>query len=229
MLCTISKPIAVVTIAGVYRSGKSYLVNRLLRNNRGNGFATGCSVEPVTKGLSMWSRPIPAEDEEGEEFVYLAVDSEGVGSCEQEARYDLKILMLVFLMSSTVIYNSLGAIDELTLDQLRTVLNLRQALPQASHKAKLVWVLRDFALQLVGKNGREMSANDYLEQCLEEVPSHSLEVRKKNEIRRAIKDTFGKRCCFPLVRPTIKEDDLINLEQCCLRDEFLEGIEAIRE
>ena len=200
-----------ITIAGVYRSGKSYLVNRLLRNKH-NGFATGSSVQPVTRGLSLWGRPIPAQDEDGNEFVYLAVDSEGVGSCEQEAKYDIKILMLVFLMSSTVIYNSVGAIDEVTLDQLRTVLNLRQALPQAdNHCAKLVWVLRDFALQLVGKNGKEITPNDYLEQCLEEVPTNNFDIRKKNEIRRAIKDTFGKRCCFPLVRPTIREDDLRDL------------------
>ena len=77
-------------------------------------------------------------------------------------------------MSSTVIYNSVGAIDEVTLDQLRTVLNLRQALPQAhQERAKLVWVLRDFSLQLVNKNGDEVGPNDYLEQCLEEVPSNS--------------------------------------------------------
>jgi len=89
-------------------------------------------------------------------------------------KYDLKILMLAFLMSSTVIYNSVGAIDEVTLDQLRTVLNLRQALPQAhQERAKLVWVLRDFSLQLVNKNGDEVGPNDYLEQCLEEVPSNS--------------------------------------------------------
>ena len=80
----------------------------------------------------------------------------------------MKILMLAFLMSSTVIYNSVGAIDEVTLDQLRTVLNLRQALPQAhQERAKLVWVLRDFSLQLVNKNGDEVGPNDYLEQCLE--------------------------------------------------------------
>lgn len=133
-------------------------------------------------------------------------------------KYDLKILMLAFLMSSTVIYNSVGAIDEVTLDQLRTVLNFRQALPQAQQeRAKLVWVLRDFALQLVNKNGNEMSPNDYLEQCLEEVPSNSFEIRKKNEIRRAIKETFSKRCCFPLVRPTIREDELRNLEQSSVR------------
>jgi hypothetical protein len=84
-------------------------------------------------------------------------------------KYDIKLLMLVFLISSTVIYNSLGAIDEVALDQFRTVLNLKHCLAaqESAEKVKLVWVLRDFALQLVNKNGREMSANDYLEQCLE--------------------------------------------------------------
>ncbi len=53
-----------ITIAGVYRSGKSYLVNRLIKNKQ-NGFATGSSVEPVTKGLNIWGRPIPAQDEYG--------------------------------------------------------------------------------------------------------------------------------------------------------------------
>lgn len=61
LLQSIHKPIAVITIAGVYRSGKSYLVNRLLRNKH-NGFATGSSVQPVTRGLSLWGRPIPAQD-----------------------------------------------------------------------------------------------------------------------------------------------------------------------
>ncbi len=56
------------------------------------------------------------------------IDSEGIGSYDQEMKYDIKLLMLVFLISSTVIYNSLGAIDEVTLDQLRTVVNLKQSL-----------------------------------------------------------------------------------------------------
>lgn len=76
----------------------------------------------------------------------------------------MKLLTLVFLISSTVIYNSMGAIDELALDQLRVVTNLKNCYPvQAStEKTKLVWVLRDFALQLVDRNGFEMSPNEYL-------------------------------------------------------------------
>jgi hypothetical protein len=64
-------------------------------------------------------------------------------------------LALVCLISSTVIYNSQGAIDEGTLDQLRIVAKLKQCLKGTGteDKGRLVWVLRDFALQLVGKNG----------------------------------------------------------------------------
>ena len=68
----------------------------------------------------------------------------------------MKLLTLVFLLSSTVIYNSMGAIDELALDQLRVITNLKNCLSPSqfpSEKTKLVWVLRDFALQLVDKYG----------------------------------------------------------------------------
>ena len=39
----------------------------------------------------------------------------------------MKLLTLVFLISSTVIYNSMGAIDEQALDQLRVVTNLKNS------------------------------------------------------------------------------------------------------
>ena len=54
----------------------------------------------------------------------------------------------------------------------------------------MVWVLRDFALQLTDKYGGEISADYYLSDCLKEVPSYNAEVMKKNQIRKAIKDTF---------------------------------------
>ena len=66
-------------------------------------------------------RPVLACDEYGNELSYIVIDSEGIGSCEQEVKYDMKLMTLVFLISSTVIYNSMGAIDELALDQLRVV------------------------------------------------------------------------------------------------------------
>lgn len=81
----------------------------------------------------------------------------------------MKLLTLVFLLSSTVIYNSMGPIDEQILDQLRVITNLKSCVSSSqfpAERTKLVWVLRDFALQLVDRYGCEMTANEYLQQCL---------------------------------------------------------------
>jgi hypothetical protein len=41
-------PIGVVAVAGLYRTGKSYLLNRMLLNRSG-GFGVGPTVNPCTK------------------------------------------------------------------------------------------------------------------------------------------------------------------------------------
>ena len=64
---------------------------------------------------------------------------------------------------------------------------------------------------------------------MEDAAGSGLEVKKKNEIRRAIRDNLGEKRCFTLVRPTIKEEELADLSKGKLRTEFLSEIEAIRE
>lgn len=72
---------------------------------------------------------------------------------EQEANYDFNLLILIFLISSTVIYNSVGSIDEQSLDQLRVIANIKDCLSKNKTQPRLIWVLRDFALQLINKKG----------------------------------------------------------------------------
>jgi ribosome biogenesis GTPase A len=43
-------PIGVVGVAGLYRTGKSYLLN-LLTGNSSSGFAVGSTINACTKGL----------------------------------------------------------------------------------------------------------------------------------------------------------------------------------
>lgn len=75
--------------------------------------------------------------------------------------------MMIFLISSTVIYNSIGAIDEQGLDQLRVIVNLKKSFSgQENSQPRLIWVLRDFALQLINKKGDSLTENEYLEDCL---------------------------------------------------------------
>jgi hypothetical protein len=48
ILRSIDGPIGLVAVAGMYRTGKSYLLNRMLLN-RSNGFGVGPSINPCTK------------------------------------------------------------------------------------------------------------------------------------------------------------------------------------
>lgn len=50
-------PIGVVSVAGLYRTGKSYLLNQMLLN-RSSGFGVGPTINPCTKGLWCWGTPI---------------------------------------------------------------------------------------------------------------------------------------------------------------------------
>lgn len=47
-LKTVPAPLGLVSVAGLYRTGKSYLLNRMLLN-RSNGFGVGPSINPCTK------------------------------------------------------------------------------------------------------------------------------------------------------------------------------------
>ena len=44
-LSAIEGPIGIIAVAGLYRTGKSYLLNRMLLN-RSNGFGVGPTVNP---------------------------------------------------------------------------------------------------------------------------------------------------------------------------------------
>ena len=48
ILRNIDGPIGLVAVAGMYRTGKSYLLNRMLLN-RSSGFGVGPSINPCTK------------------------------------------------------------------------------------------------------------------------------------------------------------------------------------
>ena len=47
-LSAIEGPIGIIAVAGLYRTGKSYLLNRMLLN-RSNGFGVGPTINPCTK------------------------------------------------------------------------------------------------------------------------------------------------------------------------------------
>jgi hypothetical protein len=54
---SIPGPIGCISVVGMYRTGKSYLMNRMLLN-RSKGFGVGNTINPCTKGLWIWKRPL---------------------------------------------------------------------------------------------------------------------------------------------------------------------------
>ncbi len=93
----------------------------------------------------------------------------------------------------------------------------------------LLWVLRDFSLQLESR-GEKISAKQYLEQALEEQRGVSEAVESKNKTRRLLKAFFTERDCVTMVRPLEEEEKLQRLHECDaeLRERFVEDVAGVR-
>jgi hypothetical protein len=67
----------------MYRTGKSYLLNRILLS-RSSGFGVGPTIEPCTKGLWIWNKVIEGRQPNGEKINVLVVDTEGLGDPDED-------------------------------------------------------------------------------------------------------------------------------------------------
>lgn len=80
-----------------------------------------------------------------------------------------------------------------------------------SYFPTLLWVIRDFHLELVDEYGIQITHDEYLENALKETAGFSKDVVERNKIRSLLKAFFKERHCFTLVRPANSENDLQNL------------------
>lgn len=125
-LNSFSRPLAVIVIAGPYRTGKSFLSNQLLGSK--DAFVVGHTTTACTRGIwaSKCSEIITFSD--GTEGDVLLLDTEGLGATDKTAHYDDNIFMLAALLASTMIYNSQGSIDEKSIQKLTFIAKMRQVL-----------------------------------------------------------------------------------------------------
>uniref|UniRef100_A0A8C2DSS1 GB1/RHD3-type G domain-containing protein n=1 Tax=Cyprinus carpio TaxID=7962 RepID=A0A8C2DSS1_CYPCA len=228
----ITEPVVVVSVVGLYRTGKSYLMNRLAGQQ--SGFALGSTIESKTKGIWMWCVPHPYE--EGQTLVLL--DTEGLGDVRKgDEKHDTWIFCLAVLLSSTLVYNSLGVIDNTALEKLHYVTELTENIRVKAEESQdedksadfmrvfpsFVWAVRDFTLEL--KIGNEpITSDEYLESALTLKSGCSPQTEQYNLPRRCLRHFFVVRKCFVFPRPASTQN-MRRMEELTEKDldsEFLE-------
>ncbi|XP_037682622.1 guanylate-binding protein 6-like isoform X2 [Choloepus didactylus] len=221
ILYKISQPVVVVAIAGLYRTGKSYLMNRLARENI--GFPLGSTVQSETKGIWMWCVPHPSKPN----HTLVLLDTEGLGDVEKsDPKNDSWIFALAVLLSSCFVYNSMSTINNDALEQLHYVTELTELIraksspnpgrvedaPEfANFFPDFIWAVRDFTLELK-LHGHPISEDEYLENALKLIPGENPKVKNSNKSRECIRHFFPKQKCFVFDRPKYEKEFLAHIE-----------------
>ncbi|XP_030641304.1 guanylate-binding protein 1-like [Chanos chanos] len=229
----ITQPVVVVAIVGLYRTGKSFLMNRLAGKN--NGFALGATIESKTKGIWMWCVRHPTK--EGHTLVLL--DTEGLGDVDKgDEKHDTWIFSLAILLSSSLVYNSMGTINNHALEKLHYVTKLTehikvksglreddQSTEFMSFFPSFVWTVRDFTLKLE-LEGQPITSDQYLDKALKLRPGSSKRTEQYNLPRRCLREFFSPRKCFVFERPTTEEkmSQMEQLKDADLKSGFLKEV-----
>ncbi|XP_077602194.1 guanylate-binding protein 7-like [Crocuta crocuta] len=220
ILDNISQPVVVVGIAGLYRTGKSFLMNRLAGQN--HGFRMNSTVRCETKGIWMWCVPHSFK----KNHILVLLDTEGLGDVKKvNPKNDSWIFALTVLLSSTLIYNSMGTINHQALEQLHYVTELTQLIRAKSSTSDegedstefvsffpdFVWTVRDFTLELKIDES-SITEDEYLEDALKLIPGTNPKIQNSNMPRECIRQFFPKRKCFIFDRPTNDKNLLVHIE-----------------
>lgn len=232
-LSSMTNKLAVISVGGPARTGKSFLLNLLIKSSS-RGFEVSGGTKPCTQGIWLWGGPV---DYEGKTVLFL--DSEGSGSVEGSENHDGNLFALLMLVSSVFVFNSFGVIDEDSISKLAAAAYIAETLLKSAAEEggaedfvppKFVWLCRDFFLSLVGNDEGKMSPKEYLENILQERGKG----RKKetfNKVRKFLLNCFPARDCIVMYRPVERTEDLRKLPELSLdslRPQFREQFEDLK-
>nr|CAD2201623.1 unnamed protein product [Meloidogyne enterolobii] len=142
------KQVCVVSVAGAFRTGKSFILNFFLRylrwktcasddesetdwlqtnlinSNEGNngqlkGFSWRGGDDRETSGILIWPEPFILQDKHGNEIVVILMDTQGIFDCVSTVKSCATIFALSTMISSILIYNVTKTIQEDHLQHLQ--------------------------------------------------------------------------------------------------------------
>lgn len=199
-------PLAVLSIAGRARTGKSTVLSRLL--GRSDAFAVGNGQRPQTIGIWLACETLKCD---GFQVVFL--DCEGADSVHGSGVRDNVVYSLAMMLSSVFVYNTQGWPNAPDLDRLSFIAKLVQDIANKGGEKDIkatfphfVWLIRDLndSPKLHGADSQPVPCTwrEYLlKEVLAQDESMDEEATSRNRIRKRITSSFASLDCFKLSYP----------------------------
>ena len=228
LLHSINKPLAVLSICGPYRSGKSYFISRVLGSP--GAFKLGHSMQACTRGIWMATTVLECQD-----FTTILLDTEGIDAVGASETMAMSLLTLTTLLSSFLIYNSKKVPQKVDLDKMRCFSQLSASLlaqcgksmSNATNKAffpNFLWLLRDVQLRMTDREGKELAPTKFLHARV--LASESGEL---TDLGKSLVSLFPSLECATLPIPSTKRDIIRGIveQQDKLKPAFNAAIDAL--
>ncbi|OAD53941.1 Atlastin [Eufriesea mexicana] len=214
-----NRSVVVVSVAGAFRKGKSFLLDFFLRymnskysNNNHTDSWLGKEDEPLsgfswkggserdTTGILMWSKVFRGTLEDGEKVAVILMDTQGAFDSQSTVKDCATVFALSTMLSSVQIYNLSQNIQEDDLQHLQLFTEYgRLALQNSGSKPfqKLQFLIRDWSYPYEAKYGAEGGL---------EILNRRLEISDKQHpelqsLRKHIKSCFSDISCFLMPHP----------------------------
>ncbi|XP_047537117.1 atlastin isoform X1 [Vanessa atalanta] len=212
----------VISVAGAFRKGKSFLLDFFLRYMHhkygaggGGGEWLGNEEEPLsgfswrggserdTTGILMWSEIFKATLEDGEKVAIILLDTQGAFDSESTVRDCATVFALSTMLSSVQIYNLSQNIQEDDLQHLQLFTEYgRLALEDGGRTPfqRLQFVVRDWSFPYEAPYGAQGGQN-ILQRRLKVSDKQHPELQS---LRKHITSCFAEIACFLMPHPGLR-------------------------
>ncbi|XP_026700073.1 atlastin-2 isoform X2 [Athene cunicularia] len=209
--------IVVVSVAGAFRKGKSFLLDFMLRYmyNRTSPCWIGGSTEPLTgftwrggceretTGIQIWSEVFVIDKPNGTKVAVLLMDTQGAFDSQSTIKDCATVFALSTMTSSVQVYNLSQNIQEDDLQHLQLFTEYgRLAMEEIYQKPfqTLMFLIRDWSYPYEHAYGLEGGKN-FLEKRLQVKQNQHEELQN---VRKHIHSCFSNLGCFLLPHPGLK-------------------------
>lgn len=211
------KHIAVISVAGAFRKGKSFLLDFFLRYLKSNGspdwlgpedrpltgFSWRGGCERDTTGILAWSEILMVDTPSGEKIAVLLLDTQGAFDSQSTVRDCATIFALSTMTSSVQVYNLSQNIQEDDLQHLQLFTEYgRLALEDSGDVPfqRLEFLVRDWSFPYEAPYG-PVGGQSILDRRLQISEKQHPELQA---LRKHIRSCFTDISCFLMPHPGLK-------------------------